>query len=146
MSNNNKTQETKTSKPAITDKLAKLIDEIGQLSVLELADLVKALEKKFGVSGATLVAAPSPKTASAAAGEAAPKEEKTEFTIVLADSGPKKIAVIKAVRELKPDLGLKDAKDLVESAPKELLTNVKKELAEQAKKKLEEAGAKVELK
>lgn len=147
MTNNKKTQETKIDKPAkITDKLAKIIADIGQLSVLELADLVKALEKKFAVSSASMVAATSPQTVPAASGEAAPVEAKTEFKVILADSGPKKIAVIKAVRELKPDLGLKDAKDLVESAPKELLAGVKKEAAEEARKKLEQAGAKVELK
>jgi len=130
----------------ISDKLQKLIDQIGDLTVLELADLVKALEEKFGVS-ATAVAAPMMAGASAGNGEAAaPAEEKDAFTVVLADAGANKINVIKVVRELVPTLGLKEAKDLVEAAPKSVLEGAKKDAANEAKKKLEEAGAKVELK
>lgn len=127
-------------------KLSKdeLIAAISELSVLELADLVKALEEKFGVSAAMPAAATAPSVASAQEGE--PKEEQTTFNVVLAETGANKIGVIKAVREIVPTLGLKEAKDLVESAPKEVLTGVNKATAEEAKKKLEAAGAKAELK
>ena len=127
-------------------KLSKdeLIAAISELSVLELADLVKALEEKFGVS-ASMPAAALPAEALAKEGEE-PKEEQTTFNVVLAETGANKIGVIKAVREIVPTLGLKEAKDLVESAPKEVLTGVNKATAEEAKKKLETAGAKVELK
>jgi large subunit ribosomal protein L7/L12 len=113
------------------------------MTVLELNDLVKALEEKFGVSAAApmMMAGPSP-----VAGEAAAVEEKTEFDVVLTDAGANKLAVIKVVRELNQALGLVEAKNLVESAPKTLLEAAKKDVAEAAKKKLEEAGAKVELK
>lgn len=126
-------------------KLSKdeLIAAISELSVLELADLVKALEEKFGVSAAMPVAAAA---APAAAASEEPKEEQTTFNVVLAETGANKIGVIKAVREIVPTLGLKEAKDLVESAPKEVLTGVNKATAEEAKKKLEAAGAKAELK
>lgn len=127
-------------------KLSKLIEEIEKLSVLELADLVKALEKKFGVSAAPVAA---PAAAAAPAGDKAPgetKPEQTTFNVVLASAGANKISVIKAVREVNQNLGLKEAKDLVEGVPKELLTGVNKATAEEAKKKLEAAGAKVELK
>ena len=117
-----------------------IIESISKLSVLELAELVKALEEKFGVSS-TMMAAP---VASAAAEE--PQEEKSAYNLVLTDAGANKIAVIKAVREVNQTLGLKEAKDLVESAPAEILKEVKKEEAEEAKKKMEAAGAKVELK
>lgn len=128
-------------------KLTKLIEEIEKLSVVELADLVKSLEDKFGVSAApAVVAAP----AAAPIEAETPKEEvsigQTTFNVILADSGENKISVIKAVRELNQSLGLKEAKDLIESAPKEVLSGVNKEEAEKAKKRLEEAGAKVELK
>lgn len=125
-------------------KLSKedLLKAVEEMSVLELADFVKALEEKFGVSAAPMaVAAP---TAGAAAGE--PKEEQTVFNVVLAEVGANKIGAIKAVRELVPTLGLQEAKTLVESAPKEVLAGVNKATAEEAKKKLEAAGAKVELK
>lgn len=129
----------------VSANLEKIITEIEKLSVLELADLVKALEKKFGVKAQQgMMMAPSAGTNGQPAG--APAEEKTEFTVVLSDCGANKISVIKAVRELKQDLGLKEAKDLVEAAPKTLLENVKKEEAEAAKKKLEGAGAQVQLK
>jgi len=128
-------------------KLSKddLLKAVEEMSVLELADFVKALEEKFGVSATPVVAtATAPSAASADSGE--PKEEQTVFNVVLSDGGANKIAVIKAVRELVPTLGLQDAKTLVESAPKEVLTGVNKAAAEEAKKKLEAAGAKVELK
>lgn len=117
-----------------------IIESISKLSVLELAELVKALEEKFGVSP-TMMAAP---VASATVEE--PQEEKSAYNLVLTDAGANKIAVIKAVREVNQALGLKEAKDLVESAPAEILKEVKKEEAEEAKKKMEAAGAKVELK
>ena len=120
----------------------KLVEEIEKLSVLEVADLVKALEEKFGVSAA----APMMAAAIAPAGAAAPVEEKDSFDVVITAGGANKIAVIKAVRELNQTLGLKEAKDLVEAAPKTLLEGAKKEDAEAAKKKLVEAGATVELK
>lgn len=124
--------------------LLKIVEEIEKLSVLEVADLVKGLEDKFGVSAAApmaMMAAPG-----AAAGDAAPAEEKTEFDVVLTSSGANKIAVIKAVRVFKPDLGLVEAKGVVEKLPATLLEAAKKEDAEAAKAQLEEAGATVELK
>lgn len=130
--------------PAPQGKLQKIVDEIEKLSVLEVADLVKVLEKKFGVSAATMAIATAP--AASAIGFGEPKEEKTEFTVVLKAAGANKIGVIKAVREIKPELGLKEAKDLTEKGDAVLLENVKKEPAEEAKKKLEAAGATVELK
>lgn len=129
----------------LSAKLTKLISEIETLTVLELSDLVKALEEKFGVSATAVAAAPMT-AAGAGATEAAPAEEKTSFDVILADGGASKINVIKVVRELVPSLGLKDAKDLVEAAPKPVLENVKKDVAAEAKQKLEAAGAKVELK
>jgi len=128
-------------------KLQKIIDEIAKLTVLELSDLVKSLEEKFDIKPMAAVAGPVASGVAASNGngkEAA--EEKTVFTVVLTETGAKKIEVIKALREVKPDLGLKDAKDLTEKTPAEVLTEVKKEEAEEAKKKLEAAGAKVELK
>ena len=119
--------------------LNKIIDELSKLTVVEAADLSKQLEAKWGVTAATAVAA-----APAGAG-AAPAEEKSEFTIFLASVGDKKINVIKEVRAI-TGLGLKEAKDLVEAAPKEVKQGVPKKDAEEAKKKLEVAGAKVELK
>lgn len=131
----------------LSPNLQKIIDQVEKLTVLELADLVKALEDKFGVSAATPVAVAAPAAASAQGGPAdGGGEEKSQFDVILANAGANKIAVIKAVREIKPDLGLKEAKDLVDAAPKPLLEAVKKEDAESAKKKLEEAGAQVELK
>jgi len=126
-------------------KVEELIKEIEKLSVLELADLVKALEEKFGVSAAPLATATAPAGAAPAA-EEGPKEEQTTFNVVIANAGANKISVIKAVREINQNLGLKEAKDLVEAAPKEILTGVNKSTAEEAKKKLEAAGATVELK
>ncbi|HDN78850.1 MAG: 50S ribosomal protein L7/L12 [Chloroflexi bacterium] len=122
-----------------------IIEAIEKMSVLELSELVKALEERFGVTAAAPVAV-APAAAAGAPAEAAPAaEEKTEFDVVLKEIGPKKIQVIKAVREL-TSLGLKEAKDLVESAPTKVLEAVSKEQAEAAKAKLEEAGAVVELK
>tara|TARA_B100001027_G_scaffold141011_1_gene98088 strand:- start:3193 stop:3567 length:375 start_codon:yes stop_codon:yes gene_type:complete len=121
--------------------LNKIIDELSKLTVVEAAELSKQLEEKWGVTAAAAVAAPA---AGAAAG-AAPVEEKDEFTIVLASAGDKKINVIKEVRAI-TTLGLKEAKDLVEGAPKEIKSGVNKKDAEEMKKKLEAAGAKVELK
>jgi len=125
----------------LSEKLAKLAKEIEGLTVIEMADLAKYLEDKFGVSAMPVAAA-----APAAGAAAAPAEEKTSFTVNLTDAGANKLAVIKAVREILPTLGLMDAKKLVESAPKELLKDVKKDAAEEAKKKVEAAGGKVELK
>ena len=125
----------------MSDKLQKIVDHISELSVLEVAELVKALEEKFGVSAAPVAVA-----GAAAPAAAAPVEEKTEFTVVITDAGVNKIGVIKAVREIKTDLGLVEAKNLVEKTPATLLENAKKEDAEAAKTKLEAAGAKVELK
>lgn len=115
---------------------------LDSMTVLELNDLVKAIEEKFGVSAASMAA---PAAGGAAAGGAAAAEEKTEFTVVLADAGAQKVSVIKAVREI-TGLGLKEAKDLVDGAPKPVKDGISKADAEAAKKKLEEAGAKVELK
>ncbi|HEY1653804.1 MAG TPA: 50S ribosomal protein L7/L12 [Candidatus Tumulicola sp.] len=120
--------------------LAEIIDQIDKLTVLELADLVKQLEEKYGVSAA----APAAMMAAPAAA-AAPAAEKTEFDVILSEAGPEKIKVIKAVREL-TSLGLTEAKSFVESAPKAVKEGVNKDEAEQIKKKLEEAGAKVEIK
>jgi len=126
-------------------KVEKMIEEVEKLSVLELAELVKALEDKFGVSAAApMMAVGAPASGSAAASDAV--EEKTEFDVILADGGANKISVIKAVREIVPTLGLKEAKDLVDSAPKPVLEGAGKEAANEAKAKLEAAGGKVELK
>jgi len=119
-----------------------LMSAIEEMSVLELADLVKALEEKFGVS-AQAMAAPA---AAAPAADTAPVEEQTVFNVVLASTGANKIGVIKAIRELVPTLGLKEAKDLADTAPKEILTQVNKKTAEEAKEKLTAAGGTVELK
>jgi large subunit ribosomal protein L7/L12 len=123
--------------------VADIIDSIDKLTVLELADLVKQLEEKYGVSAAAPVAMMAP--GAGAAGGAAPAAEKTEFDVVLAEAGAEKIKVIKAVREI-TSLGLTEAKTFVESAPKAVKEGVSKDEAESIKKKLEEAGAKVEIK
>ncbi len=122
-----------------------ILKAVEDMTVLELSDLVKALEEKFGVSAAP-VAVAGPAQAASAEGSGEPKEEQTVFNVVLSEAGANKIGAIKAVRELVPTLGLQEAKTLVESAPKEVLTAVNKATAEEAKKKLEAAGAKVELK
>ena len=122
-----------------------LVEELGKLTVLEAADLVKQLEEAWGVSAAAPVAAVAAPAAGGDAGGAA-AEEKSEFDVVLTDGGGNKIAVIKAVRGVSPGLGLADAKKLVEGAPATILEGAAKDAAEEAKKALEEAGAKVELK
>lgn len=129
----------------MADKVQKLIEEVEKLTVVELSELVKALEEKFGVSAAVPVVAAAPvQGAPADGGEA--KEEQVAFTVVLTNSGANKISVIKALREINAALGLKEAKDLAESAPKPVLEGVNKATAEEAKKKLTEAGGTVELK
>lgn len=122
----------------MSDKLAKLVDELSTLSVLEAADLVKMLEEKWGVSAA----APMAMAAAGPAASAEPVEEKTEFDVVIKDAGAKKIDVIKVVRQL-TSLGLGEAKTLAETAGSKVLTGVGKDAANDAKKKLEEAGAQV---
>ena len=123
----------------MSEKITAMIEEIKALTVLELSDLVKAIEEEFGVSAAAPVAV------AAVAGPAAAAEEKTEFDVILNDAGAGKIAVIKVVREL-TGLGLKEAKELVDGCPKAIKTAVSKDEAESIKAKLEEAGAKVEIK
>ena len=123
----------------MSEKITAMIEEIKALTVLELSDLVKAIEEEFGVSAAAPVAVAAVAAAPAAA------EEQTEFDVVLVDAGAGKINVIKVVREL-TGLGLKEAKELVDNAPKAVKTGVSKDDAEATKAKLEEAGAKVELK
>ena len=123
-------------------KIEKLVEDLSALTVLEAADLAKLLEEKWGVSAAAPVAVAAAPAAGAAA---APAAEKTEFTVVLTDAGDKKINVIKEVRAI-TGLGLKEAKDLVEGAPKEVKADVPKDEAAKIKKQLEDAGAKVELK
>jgi len=124
-----------------SEKITKIIEEIKSMTILEIADLVKALESEFGVSAAPVAVA-----GVGGAGAAAPAvEEKTEFDVILKEAGAQKLGVIKVVREL-TGLGLKDAKDLVESAPKPIKEGVSKEEAEAIKKQLEEAGAVVEVK
>lgn len=128
----------------LSEKLQKILDSISDLSVLELSDLVKGIEEKFDVKA--VAAAPVAAAGAPAAGGAAPAaEEKTEFDVVITSGGANKIAVIKVVREFKPELGLKEAKDMVDAAPASLGT-MKKEAANDAKTKLEAAGAQVELK
>jgi large subunit ribosomal protein L7/L12 len=122
-------------------KIEKLVDDLSSLTVIEAADLAKLLEEKWGVSAAAPVAA----AAAPAAAAAAPAVEKTEFTVVLLEAGEKKINVIKEIRAI-TGLGLKEAKDLVEGAPKEVKADVNKDEAAKLKKQLEDAGAKVELK
>lgn len=139
---NNKDQETVELK----GDAKKVMEMVEKMTVLELNDLVKALEDKFGVSAAAPMMMGAMPAAGNGGAEAEEAEEKSEFDVVLADAGGNKIAVIKAVREINQSLGLVDAKELVESAPKPVLEAAKKEEAEEAKKKLEEAGAKVELK
>lgn len=128
----------------LSDKLQKIATEIEKLTVIEIADLAKYLEEKFGVSAMPMMAAMP--AGGAPAADAAPAEEKTSFDVVLAAAGDQKLNVIKALREFRQDLGLMDAKKLVDTAPQTVLEGAKKEDAEAAKKKLEAAGAKVELK
>ncbi|MFH0772693.1 MAG: 50S ribosomal protein L7/L12 [bacterium] len=124
----------------LNEKMQKIAKELETLTVLEMAELAKYLEDKFGV---TAVVSAAPAAAGAAAG---PVEEKTSFTVVLTEAGSNKLAVIKAVREINPTLGLMDAKKAVETLPYELVKDAKKDVAEEAKKKVEAAGAKVEMK
>jgi large subunit ribosomal protein L7/L12 len=125
-------------------KLDKIVEDLSSLTVLEAADLAKLLEEKWGVSAAAPVAVAA---AGGGGGAAAPvAEAQTEFSVILKEAGDKKINVIKVVREVVPSLGLKEAKDLVEAAPKAVKEGVTKEEAETIKKKLEETGAKVEIK
>jgi large subunit ribosomal protein L7/L12 len=122
-----------------------LVEQISGLTALELSELKKALEEKFGVTAAAPMGFPAGFAMAAAAEPAAPVEEQTEFDVILAEAGPNKLQVIKVVREV-TGLGLKEAKDLVDSAPKPLKEAVSKDAADDLKKKLEEAGAKVEVK
>jgi len=122
---------------------AEIISAIESMTVLELAELVKELEEKFGVSAAAPVAVAA---APAAAAAAAPEEEKTEFDVILKEVGPEKIKVIKVVREVVAGLGLKEAKDLVDSCPKPVKEGISKEAAEEIKKKFAEVGATIEIK
>ncbi len=150
MADNQKTQDQPQADPdkikaekSVSANLEKIIEQIEKLSVLELADLVHALEEKFGVSASAPVAVAASSNGGTTAGE--PAEEKTTFNVILSSAGANKIAVIKAVRELVQTLGLKEAKDLVEAAPKPVLEGVNKATAEEAKTKLTAAGATVEL-
>ena len=127
-------------------KLEKLVDDLSTLTVLEAAELSKLLEEKWGVSAAAPVAMAAAPAAGGGAAPAEAAEEQTEFTVVLTAGGDKKINVIKEVRSVRPDLGLKEAKDLVEGAPQNVKENVSKQEAEEVKKKLEEAGASVTVK
>lgn len=137
-----KAEPAKEVKP-VSASLEKIIEQIEKLSVLELADLVHALEDRFGVSASAPVAIAT--AGGPAQADATPAEEKTTFNVILSSAGANKIAVIKAVRELVQTLGLKEAKDLVEAAPKPVLESVNKQTAEEAKAKLTAAGATVEL-
>lgn len=123
-----------------------LLKQIEEMSVLELSELVKALEEKFGVTAAAPVAVAAAAGAAPAAEGGEPAEEQTVFNVVIASAGANKLSVIKTLRELVPTLGLKEAKDLVDGAPKEVMTAVNKKVAEEAKEKLIAAGATVELK
>ena len=127
-------------------KLEKLVDELSTLTVLEAAELSKLLEDKWGVSAAAPVAFAAPAAGGGGAAPAEAVEEQTEFTVMLMAGGDKKINVIKEVRSVRSDLGLKEAKDLVEGAPLAVKENVSKQEAEEIKKKLEEAGASVSIK
>ncbi len=140
------TVEEKKESVVLSDKLAKIAEQVESLTVLELADLVKGLEDRLGIQAAAPMPAGMMMAAPAAGGgAAAAAEEKTSFDVILADAGAQKIAVIKEVRAI-TNLGLKEAKDLVESAPKSVKEGVTKDEAEELKKKLEAAGAKVEIK
>ena len=136
--------ETKEEKKELTKKMKDVLDTVESMTVLELADLVKALEDKFGVSAAAPVAVAAAGAAGAGAGAAA-VEEKSTFTVVLASAGANKITVIKELRTL-TSLGLKEAKDLVDGAPKTVKEGATKEEADKIKKQLEAAGGKIELK
>jgi large subunit ribosomal protein L7/L12 len=126
--------------------LAKIVEDLSALTVLEAAELSKLLEEKWGVSAAAPVAMAMPAGGAAGGDAGAAAEEQTEFTVVLVDGGDKKINVIKEVRGVRSDLGLKEAKDLVEGAPQNVVENVSKQQADEIAKKLTEAGAKVQVK
>ncbi|BCM93864.1 50S ribosomal protein L7/L12 [Abditibacteriota bacterium] len=128
-----------------SEKIQGILDTVGGLSVLELNELVKELQEQWGVTAA-VAAAPAAGGGGGAAEAAAPVEEQTEFSVILKEAGAQKIQVIKAVREVVPSLGLKEAKDVVDGAPKAVVENVSKEDAQKAKEKLEAAGASVEIK
>lgn len=134
----------KADKQELSKKVQKIVDAVKELSLMEVSELVKALEDEFGVSAAAPVMAAAP--AAAAGDQAAPAEEQAEFDVILKDAGSNKIGAIKAVRALKPDLGLSDAKKFVESTPQTVLEAAGKDAANEAKKSLEEAGCVVELK
>lgn len=139
--------QEKKPKRQVSAKLGKLVEEISQLSALELSQLVSALEEKLGVSAVSPVAAaPAAAPAAGTPAEGVAVGEQTTFNVILTNAGANKISVIKAVREINQTLGLKEAKDLVEAVPKEILTGVNKKTADEAKKKLEGVGAGVELK
>jgi len=142
--------EGKTKKSKLPKKLTDLIDQVEKLTVLELSDLVKALEDKFGVSGMPMAPVAGGTAVNGDAGtadaEGGGTSEQTTFNVILTSPGANKISAIKMVREINQTLGLKEAKDLVESTPKEILNAVNKSTAEEAKKKLEGVGASVELK
>ena len=127
-------------------KLEQLVEDLSTLTVMEAAELSKLLEEKWGVSAAAPVAMAMPGAGGGAAAPAEAAEEQTEFTVVLTAGGDKKINVIKEVRGIRADLGLKEAKDLVEGAPQNVKENISKQEAEEIKKKLEEAGASVQIK
>lgn len=135
--------ETKEAKVELTEKMKSVMETIEKMTVMELADLVKALEDKFGVTAAAAVSVQAAGSGAAAAAPAA--EEKSSFTVVLASAGTNKIQVIKELRTL-TSLGLKEAKDLVDGAPKTIKEGATKEEADKIKKQLETAGAKIELK
>jgi len=128
-----------------TEKIQGILDTVGNLSVLELNELVKELQEQWGVTAA-VAAAPAVGGGGGAVEAAAPVEEQTEFSVIIKEAGAQKIQVIKAVREVVPSLGLKEAKDVVDAAPKAVLENATKEDAQKAKEKLEAAGAVVEIK
>ncbi len=126
--------------------LSRIVDDLSSLTVLEAAELTKLLEEKWGVSAAAPMAMAMPAAGGGAAAPAEAAEEQTEFTVVLTSGGDKKINVIKEVRGIRSDLGLKEAKDLVEGAPQNIKENVSKQEAEEIRKKLEDAGAQVQIK
>ncbi len=143
-----KSKEKKQDKVSVNldPKLTKILDQVSDLSVLELSKLVKGLEEKFEVQAMAAAPVAATGTNGGNGSDAAPVEEKTQFTVVMTEAGGNKINVIKALRLIKPDLGLKEAKDMTEKLPAEVLVDAKKDDAKEAEKKLVEAGAKVELK
>ena len=142
MAEEKKAKEEAKKIKKVSPKTKKIVDSVKELSLTEVSELVKALEDEFGVSAAAPVMAAAP----VAGANAAPVEEQSEFDVILKDGGSNKIGAIKAVRALKPDLGLSDAKKFVESAPQTVLESAGKDAAAEAKKALEEAGCVVELK